>query len=230
MAGVASRTRARLARYWCRSPSGGRITTVEPCMTWSPVSRSACSSTSQHRWSEAWPGVCSARRVRCSPAPAPGQDRIHPSPTSSSGAKPSAGAVAHDPGPRGLGQRRRTGCVVDVGVGDEDGGDRAQRGRGGHDGGRVGLVGGPGVDHHRVGPTDEVRVGARPGHETRVRGGEPQDARCHLVDTARLGGGAEPKSGTAGIMARRVGRRGGARARRRDLPRWPAWRPRARPR
>ena len=31
--------RARLARYWCRSPSGGRITTVEPCITWSPVSR-----------------------------------------------------------------------------------------------------------------------------------------------------------------------------------------------
>ena len=28
----------------------------------------ACSSTSQHRWSEAWPGVCSARRVRCAGA------------------------------------------------------------------------------------------------------------------------------------------------------------------
>ena len=39
--GVASRRRARLARYWCRSPSGGRMTTVEPCMTWSPVSSRA---------------------------------------------------------------------------------------------------------------------------------------------------------------------------------------------
>ena len=48
-AGVKSRTLTRLARYWPRSPSGGRITTVEPCMTWSPVNNVPLSRRSQHR-------------------------------------------------------------------------------------------------------------------------------------------------------------------------------------
>ncbi len=60
-------------------------------MTWSPVKSRACSSTSQHRWSEAWPGVCSARSVRSPAVPGPGQRSDHPSPTHSSGTKPSAG-------------------------------------------------------------------------------------------------------------------------------------------
>ena len=38
------------------SPSGGAMTTVDPCMTWSPE-KSICSFSSiQHRWFEAWPG------------------------------------------------------------------------------------------------------------------------------------------------------------------------------
>ena len=233
MAGVASRTRARLARYWCRSPSGGRITTVEPCITWSPVSSSSCSSTSQHRWFEAWPGVCSARSVR-SPVRrgCPDKGRVQPSPARSSGSKSSAGPKPTTRAPGGRGQRGRARRVVDVRVGDEDGADRAQRGGGRHDGGGVRGIGRAGVDDDRLGAAHEVGVRPRSGHEARIGGGQPQDAGAHLVHRPGAGAGPMPKSGTAGITTGRsvVRPTGAVRARCRGLPRWPAWRPRARPR
>ena len=67
------------------------------------------------------------------------------------------GPEADDPGSRGRGQRGRTRRVVDMGVGDEDGADRAQRGGGRHDGGRVGRIGRAGVDDDRLGAVPRGR-------------------------------------------------------------------------
>ena len=124
--------RRRLARYWAMSPSGGAMTTVEPCMTWSPE-KSICSSTSsQHRWFEAWPGVCRARRVK------PGPRSSKPSPTARVGVEAVAGAEAEDLGPGARGQAGRPRRVVGVGVGDDDPADaaRAQLGERRRDGRR----------------------------------------------------------------------------------------------
>ncbi len=41
------------------SPSGGETMVVDHDMTWSPVN-TVPSSSAKARWSEAWPGVCSA--------------------------------------------------------------------------------------------------------------------------------------------------------------------------
>ena len=93
------------------SPSGGAMTTVDPCMTWSPE-KSICSSStsSQHRWFEAWPGVCTARRVK------PSARSSKPSPTAAGRDEAVAGveaehlgAGARPPGPPRPG-RGRDGC------------------------------------------------------------------------------------------------------------------------
>ena len=43
------------------SPSGGRMTTVEPSMMWSPENSMRSCSSRKQRWFEAWPGVWTAR-------------------------------------------------------------------------------------------------------------------------------------------------------------------------
>ena len=170
------------------------MTTVEPCITWSPVSSIACSSTDQQRWSDAWPGVCTARRVR--------------PPASSS--KPVAGALV---GLEGLarteadhrctgaaGERGGARGVVRMRVGHHDGPHRPERRGGRHDGfGVGGQAGRAGVDHDGVDVTDQIRIGPRTGHQTRVGCGDPPDAGHHLDHPGR-GAGRDrgPKSGTAG--------------------------------
>ena len=161
------------------------------------------------------------------PAAGPGVDRAHPSPTHSSGANPSAGPKPTTRAPVAAASAAAPGawstwvCVTRmVRIG-------AERRGGRHDGGRVGLVGRARVDHDRLRRPDQVGVGARPGHEARIGRGQAEDARRHLVDPARRGGGADPEvrhrrdHGTEGSRAR---------ARCRALPRWPASRPRGRPR
>ena len=107
------------------------------------------------------------------------------------GLEPLGRAVADHRGPGGLGQGGGARRMVDVGVGHDDGPDGPQRSGRGHDGLGVCLVGRPRVDHDRVFRPDQVGVGARPGHEARVGRREPPQVRCHLVDAARLGGGAD---------------------------------------
>ena len=49
------------------SPSGGLMTTVLPCITWSPVNSRRSSSSRKHRWLDAWPGVWMTRSVVSAP-------------------------------------------------------------------------------------------------------------------------------------------------------------------
>ena len=123
------------------------------------------------------------------------------------------GAEADDGRPgrttQGGGARR----VVDVGMGHQDGPHRSQRGRGGHDGVGVGLVGRARVHHDGVGLPDEVGVGARAGHETRVGSGEPAQAGRQLVDPSRQRGGPDAEVGHRrdhGLSGRGPGARVGA--------------------
>ena len=107
------------------------------------------------------------------------------------GLEPPGRAEADDRRPGRPGQGGGARRVVHVGVGHDDGPDGAEgRGRG-HDGLHVRAVRRSGVDHDGPGPPDQIGVGARPGHEPRIGCGEPQQARCHFVDPARLGGGTD---------------------------------------
>ena len=122
----------------------------------------------------------------------PARAREHPPlPHALVGVEAVGGAVTDDAGAGRLGQRCRAGRVVDVGVRDHNGADRPQRSGGSDDGCGVGRIGRPGVDHDRprvtkrTGAADEIRVGPRPGHETRVGSGQAQDAGCHLVEATR---------------------------------------------
>ena len=94
---------------------------------------------------------------------------------------------ADDAGAGRRGQRGGTGRVIQMGVGDHDGVDGAERCRCGHDGGGVTLVRRTGIDHDGVDPSDQIGVGAGPGHQPRIRRGQSAHARCHLVQPARLG-------------------------------------------
>ena len=80
-----------------------------------------------------------------------------------------------------------------MGVGDHDGVDGAERCGRGRDGGGVRLVRRTGVDHHGVDPPDQIGVGAGPGHQPRIRRGQPAHAGRHLVQPARLGCRAQPE-------------------------------------
>ena len=122
------------------SPSGGAMTTVDPSMTWSPE-KSMCSSTSsQHRWFEAWPGVCSGPQGEARPAQleavthGPGRARSR-----RAAQKPSTSAPVRAARPAAPGR------VVGMGVGDDDPADPARP----ELGQRVQMAGvvGTGVDH-----------------------------------------------------------------------------------
>ncbi len=104
-------------------------------------------------------------------------------------------AEADDAGARGGRERGGAGSVVDMGVRHGDGADRPERLGRRHDGRRVRRVIGARVDDDRLDVADEIGVGPRPRHQARVRGGEPADPRCQLVDPARLGGGADAEVG-----------------------------------
>ncbi len=127
-------------------------------------------------------------------------------------------AEADDPGPGGGGQGGGARGVVDVGVGHHDGVDGPERCGGGQDGGGVRIVGRAGVDHHRVDLAHQVGVGAGARHEAGVGGGQPEHARRHLVDPARLGGrtkaevghGRDGRDGRWRLWAHPVGRGPGA--------------------
>ena len=96
------------------SPSGGEMTTVEPCMMWSPEKSRPSSTSRKQRWFEAWPGVCRARSSYSSVAHrvAVGQGAGDRQPvTAGEGEHLGAGAARHLVG---------GGPVVDVGVGAHD--------------------------------------------------------------------------------------------------------------
>ena len=219
------------------SPSGGWITTVDPCITWSPEKSSSCSSSSQQRWSEACPGVCSARRREVRPGRAPSPALAHPPvrrevstgpyPITSA---PVAAASAAAPGAwSGWWWVTTTQRIVPP---------RAPpRPRWP----RVRLEDRPGVDDRDVGRPDQVGVGPGAGHRPGVGRRQPQDARCHLVDPAGLGRGADAEVRHGGDPGTRTARRPrghnrvtatpvAARRRHRGPRRWPAWRRPARPR
>ena len=162
--GSRSRSRRRLARYCVMSPSGGAITTVEPCMTWSPEKSMPSSTSSQHRWLEAWPGVCSARSVEAGPGAARSP-------------RPPTRRVRSRRGRRSRGPRRRCAPPGPAAPGEWSGwvwvttiqrmrpapqlGQRVQ----------VGLVVGAGVDHHQVVGAHQVGVG--PGSRSSCPGWGP---------------------------------------------------------
>ena len=151
--GSSARSRRRLARYRAMSPSGGAMTTVDPCMTWSPEKSMPSSTSSQHRWFEACPGVCKARSVK--PVPVQLESLTHL--PGGDEAVPSAEAEHLGAGPGGQGGGSRG--VVGVRVGDHHPPDapRSQLDQGLH----VPAVVGAGVDDsHLVGP-HQVGVGAR---------------------------------------------------------------------
>ena len=176
-------------------------------MTWSPVSSSACSSTSQHRWSEAWPGR--VQRAQGEVALRSGAAQ-RPTLAGALVRREALGrAEADDAGAGGRGQRGGPRGMVDVGVGHDDGADAAERGGGGHDGRGVRLVRRAGVHHDEVAVPDQVGVGARAGHEARVGRRQPAHARRHLVDPARLRRRAEAEVGD-GRDAHPAGRGPGA--------------------
>ena len=141
-----------------------------------------------------------ARGVHCAQREAGGRARLAatqrpPFTHALVGLEPLGRAETDHRGPGGLGQGGGARRMVDVGVGHDDGPDRPQGGRRGHDGRGLRLVVRAGVDDDGAFPPHQVGVGARPGHEAGVGCGEPQQARRHLVDAARLGGGADAEVG-----------------------------------
>ena len=107
------------------SPSGGLITTVEPCMTWSPVKSIFVSSSRKHRWFDACPGVWMARSVT------PPSYRRSPCSSTRSGAKRRILSGRRRPPEHlragGLLEQRRGRRVVGVRVGAQDPADAAFR-------------------------------------------------------------------------------------------------------
>ena len=86
------------------SPSGGAMTTVEPCMMWSPENSMRSCSSRKQRWFEAWPGrvdgpQAGTRWPRCSR-----RRRARRRP-----ARPSASVVGEHLGAGALRQRPRPG-------------------------------------------------------------------------------------------------------------------------
>jgi len=84
-------------------------------------------------------------------------------------------AIAHDGRSRCRLERRGAVHMVAMGVRDEDLADGAAGG-GLQDGGRVGLVGGAGIDDRELRHADEVSVGALEGEGARIAGDDAHDA------------------------------------------------------
>ncbi len=110
-----------------------------------------------------------------------------------------SGTEADHRGSGDRGERGRARGVVHMRVGHHDGSHRTERSGRGHD--RLGVLGQPGragVDHDGIGVTDQVGVGARTGHQTRVRCGEPPDAGRHVVHPPGLRDRSEAEVGDRG--------------------------------
>ena len=159
------------------SPSGGLITTVDPCMMWSPVNSVRSSLRRKHRWLDACPGVWRAVRWN---SVASITDLSASVPSRRTLPFPSPGPNARTSAPVRLLQAGRAGGVVLVGVGEQDPADAVAAAAG--DGVEVGVVAGPGVDDRDLVDADQVGVGAGAGHHPRVR--------CHdAADHGRQGAG-----------------------------------------
>ena len=206
----------------------GRITTVDPSITWSPEKSIRSSSSSQHRWFDACPGVCTARRAQSSASsrrsrrrPAD-RARSRRGPRSRSPRPPSAPPAPAAPG-AWSGWVWVTTIVPDpAGPHARPGLESGRRRRPGHGRSRI--------DDHLAFVPDQVAVGARPGHH-------PGIGRRQADHPARTGPWAVPLRAPAEAPGRRAGtaQRGlGARCGRRcrccgwrRTPR-PGWSPRRR--
>ena len=118
------------------SPSGGRMTTVEPSMMWSPENSMRSCSSRKQRWFEAWPG-----RVHGPEHELGGLDRV----AVAEGAvdlEAVARVEGEHLGAGALLEAGHAGEVVDVGVGADDPADAVAAAAG--DGVEVRRVVGPG--------------------------------------------------------------------------------------
>ena len=96
------------------SPSGGRITTVEPSMMWSPENSMRSCSSRKQRWFDAWPGVWRARSTNSVAS------MLSPSPSGSVDLEAVAGVEGEHLGAGALLEAGDAREVVDVGVGADD--------------------------------------------------------------------------------------------------------------
>ena len=160
------------------SPSGGRITTVEPSMMWSPENSMRSCSSRKQRWFGRVAG-----RVQ-GPETNSVASMTSPSPSGAVDLEAVAGVEGQHLGAGALLEPGGAGEVVDVGVGADDPADAVAAAAG--DGVEVGGVVGAGVDDHDLVDADQVGVGARPGHEARVVGDDAAHERAqgagHAVD------------------------------------------------
>ena len=200
-AGSRASSRASEARYAPMSPSGGEMTTVDPCITWSPENRSALVDEQVAEVVRSVPG-----RVHRAQHVLGGCDGVTVGERVGDGE-----AVAGTEGQHsrsGLGGDLGGGRpVVEVRVGAHDATDAAASG--GHDGGDVAGVGRAGVEHGHVVVADQVGVGAGTGHRSRVGSQDAADqrreARRH-ADLQRIGvrgGGRLDRGGSRHGRARR---------------------------
>jgi len=162
-------------------------------MTWSPDNKIAGPSSSQQRWSPAWPGVWTARNEYDGP------NTTVPSVAVVSGTKPSRRLEADHLGPGssrpGRPHRGAWSGWVWVHEHPGDGGARPRRRR--LHRGCAGLSGPGSTTASSPRPTRYV-FGARPGHEPRVGCGEAVQGRGELVGAVRGPGRARSRqSGTA---------------------------------
>ena len=197
--GRRSRTAIRLATYWSRSPSGGRITTVEPSMTWSPLSKVARSAISQHRWSEACPGVWTAHDVQRGGART--ESERPPVADAQIRGEPLGGSETDDPGAGGCSQSGRPGGMVAMGMGHQHRAQPPERCRRSDDGVAVHGIVGSGIHHHEVicaSPRpDQIGIGPRTGHQSGIGCGQAVQAGLESIETTGDRGGPDPKEGTA---------------------------------
>ena len=190
------------------SPSGGRMTTVDPSMMWSPEKSIRSCSSRKHRWFDAWPGVWMARSTNSVAS------MRSPSPSGRSISRPSRASNASTSAPVRSLRPADAGGVVGVGVGADDPADAVAAAAG--DGVEVRLVVGTGVDHRRSRRCRPGRCSCRAGHHPRVVGHDAAHQRAErarhavhdrlrLRDVVRIVGCAHAGPRSAPAVARSCG-------------------------